>query len=156
MRLARLLSLLAAILTAFTLLAPSATAEPPFRLPDQVTDNAGALNNRQLADVQKAVDKLYSDRHVRLWVVFVQSFAPQGAVGWAQQTQKISDLGNEDAILAVATDQHSYAFLVSPAAAGGSSTKVDNIRRDSIEPALRNKDWAGAATAAANGLTGLG
>ena len=44
MRLARLFSLLAAILTAFTLLAPSALAEPPFRLPDQVTDNAGALN----------------------------------------------------------------------------------------------------------------
>jgi len=156
MRLARLLSLLAAILTAFTLLAPAAVAEPPFRLPDQVTDNAGALNDRQLADVQKSVDKLYSDRHVRLWVVFVQSFAPQGAVGWAQQTQKISDLGSEDAILAVATDQRSYAFLVSPAAAGGSLTKVDNIRRDSIEPALRNKDWAGAANAAANGLAGLG
>jgi chromosome segregation ATPase len=156
MRLARLLSLLAVFLTAFTLLAPAATAEPPFRLPDQVTDNAGALNDRQLADVQKTVDKLYADRHVRLWVVFVQSFAPQGAVGWAQQTQKISDLGSEDAILAVATDQRSYAFLVSPAAAGGSSTKVDNIRRDAIEPALRNKDWAGAATAAANGLAGLG
>jgi uncharacterized membrane protein YgcG len=156
MRLARLLSLLAVILTAFTLMAPSAVAEPPFRLPDQVTDNAGALNDRQLADVQKAVDKLYNDRRVRLWVVFVQSFAPQGAVGWAQQTQKISDLGSEDAILAVATDQRSYAFLVSPAAAGGSSTKVDNIRRDSIEPALRNNDWAGAAMAAANGLSGLG
>lgn len=156
MRLARLFSLLAAILTAFTLLAPAATAEPPFRLPDQVTDNAGALNDRQRADVQKAVDKLYSDRHVRLWVVFVQSFAPQGAVGWAQQTQKISDLGSEDAILAVATEQRSYAFLVSPTAAGGSSTKVDNLRRDAIEPALRNKDWAGAAVAAANGLDGLG
>ena len=155
MRLARLLSLLAAIVAAFTLLAPSALAEPPFRLPDQVTDNAGVLNDRQLADVQKAVDKLYNDRRVRLWVVFVPSFAPQGAVGWAQQTQKISDLGNEDAILAVATDQRSYAFLVSPAASGGSSTKVDNIRRESIEPALRNNDWAGAATAAANGLTGL-
>lgn len=156
MRLARLLSLLVFVLTAFTLLAPSAVAEPPFRLPDQVTDNAGALSARQLADVQKSVDKLYSDRHVRLWVVFVQSFAPQGAVGWAQQTQKISDLGSEDAILAVATDQRSYAFLVSPTAAGGSSTKVDNIRRDQIEPALRRNDWAGAATAAANGLSGLG
>lgn len=156
MRLARLLSLLAALITAFLLLAPSAVAEPPFRLPDQVTDNAGAMNDRQLADVQKAVDKLYNDRHVRLWVVFVQSFAPQGAVGWAQQTKSISDLGSEDAILAVATDQRSYAFMVSPAAAGGSSTKVDNIRRDSIEPALRNKDWAGAAMAAANGLSGLG
>ena len=153
--LARLLSLLALVLTAFTLLAPSAVAEPPFRLPDQVTDNAGALNDRQLADVQKAVDRLYNERRVRLWVVFVQSFAPQGAVGWAQQTQKISDLGSEDAILAVATDQRSYAFLVSPAAAGGSSTKVDNLRRDQIEPALRNNDWAGAAMAAANGLTGM-
>ena len=156
MRLARLLSLLAAILAAFTLMAPSAAADPPFRLPDYVTDNAGVLNDKQLADVQKSVDQLYRDRHVRLWVVFVDSFAPQGAVGWAQQTQKISDLGSEDAILAVATGQRSYAFLVSPQAAGGSSTKIDAIRRDRIEPALRNKDWAGAATSAASGLSGIG
>jgi hypothetical protein len=155
MRLARLLSLLAAIFTAATLLAPAAAAEPPFRLPDYVTDNAGALNDRQLADVQKAVDQLYSERRVRLWVVFVESFAPQGAIGWAQQTQKISDLGSEDAIMAVATKDRSYAFLVNPAAAGGSSTKVDNIRRDRIEPALRNNDWTGAAVAAANGLANL-
>jgi hypothetical protein len=155
MRFARLLSLLAAIFTAATLLAPSAAAEPPFRLPDYVTDNSGVLNNRQLADVQKAVDQLYSERRVRLWVVFVDSFAPQGAVGWAQQTQKISDLGSEDAILAVATKDRSYSFLVSPTASGGSSTKVDNIRRDRIEPALRNTDWTGAAVAAANGLAGL-
>jgi hypothetical protein len=92
---------------------------------------------------------------VRLWVVFVESFAPQGAIGWAQQTQKISDLGSEDAIMAVATKDRSYAFLVNPAAAGGSSTKVDNIRRDRIEPALRNNDWTGAAVAAANGLANL-
>jgi hypothetical protein len=155
MRFARLLSLLAAIFTAATLLAPSAAAEPPFRLPDYVTDNSGVLNDRQLADVQKAVDQLYSERRVRLWVVFVDSFAPQGAVGWAQQTQKISDLGSEDAILAVATKDRSYSFLVSPTASGGSSTKVDNIRRDRIEPALRNTDWTGAAVAAANGLAGL-
>ncbi|MGI9162319.1 MAG: TPM domain-containing protein [Mycobacterium sp.] len=156
MRLARLFSLLAAILVAFTLLAPSATAEPPFRLPDQVTDNSGVLNDRQRAEVQKAVDQLYSQRRVRLWVVFVDSFSPQGAVGWSQQTRTVSDLSNDDAILAVATGQRSYAFLVPPAAAGGSSTKVDNIRRDRIEPALKNNDWVGAATAAATGLGALG
>jgi hypothetical protein len=156
MRLNRLLSLLATILMAATLLAPSAMAEPPFRLPDTITDNAGVLSERQLADVQKSIDQLYSERHVRLWVVFVDSFAPQGAVGWAQQTRTLSDLNNEDAILAVATGQRSYAFLVPSAAAGGSSTKVDDIRRDRIEPALRNSDWAGAATAAANGLANLG
>lgn len=156
MRLARLLSLLAVILTAALLVAPSALAEPPFRLPDQVTDNAGVLNPRQRAEVQKSVDQLYSQRHVRLWVVYVDSFDPQGAVGWAQQTRTISDLGTEDAILAVATGQRSYAFLVPPAAAGGSSTKVDAIRRDRIEPALRSSDWAGAANAAATGLSGIG
>jgi len=156
MRLARLLSLFAAIFTVATLLAPSALAEPPFRLPDYVTDNAGALNDRQLAEVQKAVDQLYSERRVRLWVVFVDSFSPQGAVGWAQQTRTISDLSNEDAILAVATGQRSYAFLVPSAAAGGSSTKVDNIRKDRIEPALKSGDWVGAATAAANGLASAG
>jgi TPM domain len=156
MRLARLLSLLAAILTAATLAAPAAIAEPPFRLPDYVTDNARALDDEQLSDVQKAVDQLYSDRHVRLWVVYVDTFAPKGAVSWAQDTRAISDLGPEDAILAVATVERSYSFLVPPTAAGGSSTKVDDIRRDKIEPALRGGDWAGAAIAAATGLSALG
>lgn len=156
MRLTRLLGLLASILTAALFLAPSVTAEPPFRLPDYVTDNSGILNDRQQADIQKAVDQLYRERHVRLWVVFVESFAPQGAVGWAQQTRTISDLSEQDAILAVATGQRSYAFLVPSAAAGGSSTKVDNIRRDQIEPALKANDWTGAATAAARGLEALG
>lgn len=160
MRLHRFLSLLATILlatslAAATLLAPSVAAEPPFRLPDTVTDNAGVLDERQLADVQRAVDQLYTERRVRLWVVFVESFAPQGAVGWAQQTRTTSDLSNDDAILAVATGQRSYAFLVPSAAAGGSSTRVDDIRRDRIEPALRNEDWAGAATAAASGLANI-
>ncbi len=156
MRLARLFSLLAAILTVATLVAPAATAEPPFRLPDYVTDNAGALSDNQLSDVQKAVDQLYSDRRVRLWVVYVDSFAPKGAMSWAQDTSQISDFSSEDAILAVATKDRSYAFLVPSAAAGGSSTKVDAIRRDKIEPALRSSDWAGAATAAATGLGALG
>ncbi len=49
MRLARLLSLLAAILTVATLVAPSAAAEPPFRLPDYVTDNAAALSDSAAA-----------------------------------------------------------------------------------------------------------
>ena len=119
-RLSRLLAgVLAGVLAATVLLAPAAPAEPPFRLPDYVTDNAGVLSERQLESVQQAVDQLYRDRRVRLWVVFVDSFAPQGAVGWAQQTRTASDLGDEDAILAVATGQRSYAFLVPPAAAGG-------------------------------------
>ncbi|WP_445165928.1 TPM domain-containing protein [Mycolicibacterium sp. Dal123E01] len=156
MRFARVLSLLAAILTAATLVAPVAAAEPPFRLPDYVTDNAGALANGRLADVQHAVDTLYRDRHIRLWVVYVDSFAPKTAVSWAEATRLISDLGDQDAILAVATQQRSYAFLVKSSAVGGASTQIDDLRRDKIEPALHSSDWAGAAIAAANGLDGTG
>jgi hypothetical protein len=157
MRLARVLSLLVAILTAATLVAPAAVAEPPLRLPDYVTDNAGALSAGQLASVQQAVDTLYRDRHVRLWVVFVDSFAPKTATAWADGTRSLSDLGNQDAILAVATGQRSYAFLVPSAAANGAtSAQVDDIRLNKVEPALHNGDWAGAAIAAANGLAGLG
>lgn len=47
---------------------------------------------------------------------------PQSAVGWAQQTQKLSDLGSEDAVLAVATEQRSYAFLGVP---GGRGRQLD-------------------------------
>ncbi|WP_179472568.1 TPM domain-containing protein [Mycolicibacterium vinylchloridicum] len=156
MRLVRVLSLLAAILTAATLVAPAAAAEPPFRLPDYVTDNAGALGDSQLASVQQAVDTLYRDRHIRLWVVYVDSFAPKTAMSWTEATRLTSDLGNQDAILAVATTQRSYAFLVPSAAADGDSAGVDNLRRDKIEPALHNNDWTGAAIAAANGLAALG
>lgn len=156
MRLARVLSLLATILTAATLVAPAAVAEPPFRLPDYVTDNAGALGDGQLADVQHAVDTLYGDRHIRLWVVYVDSFAPMTAVAWTQDTRRTSDLGDQDAILAIATGQRSYAFLVPSAAASGNATQVDNLRRDKIEPALHNDDWAGAAIAAATGLSTIG
>jgi len=156
MRIARLFSLLAAALVAAVmggaLLAFPASAEPPFRLPDYVTDNAGALNDRQLADVQKAVDQLYTEHRVRLWVVYVDSFAPKSGFDWTQQTFKISDLSDQDAILAVATKDRSYGFVVPNQMAGGSSTKVDNIRRDMIVPALTKNDWAGAAIAAANGL----
>lgn len=152
-----MLSLLAAILTAATLVAPAAVAEPPLRLPDYVTDNAGALSGGQLANVQQAVDTLYRDRHVRLWVVYVASFAPKTAVGWTDATRQLSDLGDQDAILAIATEQRSYAFLVpSAAASGATSAQVDNLRVNKVEPALHSSDWAGAAIAAANGLAGLG
>jgi uncharacterized membrane protein YgcG len=150
MRIARLLSAVLAILLFTSVAAPVATAEPPLRLPDYVTDNSGVLTGGQLANVQSAVDTLYRDRHVRLWVVFVDSFAPKTAVGWTEETRLASDLSDQDAILAVATGQRSYAFLVPTAAAGGA--KIDDLRHDKIEPALHNGDWAGAGGGGAAGL----
>ena len=111
MRIARLLGLLLAILTAGLLVAPAAAAEPPFRLPDYVTDNADVLSQGQRIQVETAVNQLYNDKRIRLWVVYVDSFG-QDPVGWARTTMQLSNFGDQDALLAVATTERAYAFQV--------------------------------------------
>lgn len=150
MRIARLLSMLLAILTIGLLVAPSAAAEPPARLATQLTDNAGVLSAAQRANVQRAIDRLYDDRHIKLWVVFTEDFSGQGQNDWARNTMRLSDFGDDDALLAVATVDRAFAFQVPSTVRG--EDRADDIRRDSITPALRRDDWAGAAIAAANGL----
>ncbi|KUI34495.1 hypothetical protein AU197_07425 [Mycobacterium sp. IS-1590] len=156
MRLVRLLTLVLALLTAGALIAPTAAAEPPFRLPGYVTDNAGVLDSAGRAEVTSAVDSLYNSRRTRLWVVYVDSFSGQSAETWARNTMRVSDLGSYDALLAVATVDRSYAFLVPDSATELSSSRVDSVRRNDVEPALRSGDWAGAAVAAADGLARSG
>ncbi|MBS1695019.1 MAG: TPM domain-containing protein [Actinobacteria bacterium] len=148
MRITRLLGLLFAALTVGVLVAPAAVAEPPFRLSGQVTDNAGVLSGSDAADVRAAVDRLYDDRRIQLWVVYVTSFSGQSGTSWAQATMRASALGDNVALLAVATEDREYAFEVR----GDASARAADIQRNDIEPALRQEDWAGAAVAAANGL----
>ncbi|HYR15017.1 MAG TPA: TPM domain-containing protein [Mycobacterium sp.] len=150
MRIARLLGLVLAVLTAGVLLAPTAAGQPPFRLPSYVNDGANALSGSEFTDVQQAVDKLYNDRHIRLWVVYADTFSGQDAVSWTEQTRRLSDIGSQDAILAVATQDRGYAFLPPTSAPGGFD--VTSLRVNEIEPKLRQSDWAGAAIAAATGL----
>jgi hypothetical protein len=150
MRIARLLGLMLAALTVGVLLAPTAAAQPPFRLPSYVNDSANALSGPDRSEVQQAVDKLYNDRRVRLWVVYVDTFSGQDAVSWTQQTRRLSDITGDDAILAVATQDRAYAFL--PPSIAPHGFDVSSLRTNQIEPKLRQNDWAGAAVAAANGL----
>ena len=83
MRLARLLTVLLAGLLSALLTSPAAVAEPPFRLPTYLTDNAGALDAAGQSEVQQAIDRLYNDKRIRLWVVFVEDFSGQDAQSWA-------------------------------------------------------------------------
>jgi hypothetical protein len=75
MRIARLLSVLLAVLTVGLLVAPAAPAKPPFRLPSQIVDEAGVLGGAGMNQVSQAVDRLYADHQVRLWVVYVDTFS---------------------------------------------------------------------------------
>lgn len=149
MRIARLLSVVLTAVAVVVVLAPAAAAKPPFRLPSYVTDGANALSGSEMNDVLQAVDKLYTDRRIRLWVVYVDTFSGQDAVSWTEATKRASDIGGQDAILAVATQDRAYAFLLPTE---GEGFDVTSLRRNEIEPALRQSDWAAAAIAAANGL----
>lgn len=152
MRIARLFSVALAVLTAGLLLAPAAAGQPPFRLASYVVDEANALSASDMTEVTQAIDTLYTDRKVRLWVVYVDSFSGSAAADWARATMRTSDFGSNDALLAVATTDRAYALLAPTAAAGG--VDVDALRRNQVEPALRDQQWAGAAIAAAQGLDG--
>ncbi len=152
MRIARLFSVALAVLTAGLLLAPPGAAAPPLRLASYVVDEANALSDSDMAEVTQAIDKLYADRKVRLWVVFVDAFSGSPAADWARATMRTSDFGDHDALLAVATTDRAYALLAPTAAAGG--IDVDALRRNEVEPLLRDQQWAGAAIAAAQGLDG--
>ena len=134
--------------------APQATTAP-MKLSNAVTDSAGALYSEQTAEVTSAVKSLQTARDVRMWVVYVDAFdAPP--VEWARKTGSLTKLGDRDAILAIATKQRKYAFLVAPAASNESEQAVNDLRRNKIEPQLRNSDFAAAAVVAAAGLQALG
>ncbi|GBG40140.1 TPM domain-containing protein [Mycobacterium montefiorense] len=148
----RLLGVILTMLITGLLVAPPVEAQPPFRLAGYVTDNAGALSISGRAEVDAAIDKLYADRHIRLWVVYVEDFSGQNAMNWAQRTVHESDLGAYDALLAVATTGRAYAFLVPSGVKGVTQTQVDDLRHNGIEPDLRDGDWSGAAVSAADGL----
>ena len=134
--------------------APAALTAP-MKLSLAVTDSAGALNSEQTAEVKSAVKGLQTARDVRMWVVYVDAFDGP-PLEWADKTRSLTKMGDGDAILAIATKQRKYSFLVSPAAANGSEQAVNDLRRNKIEPLLRDSDFAGAAVAAATGLQALG
>lgn len=152
----RIVSLCGASAVLTFLWMPAAGAEPPSRLGPQVTDSAQALSPADEQRVRDAVDRLYDDRQVQLWVVYVRDFAGMPAQDWAARTAQLSDLGDRDLLLAVATQDRGYAFS-GDLPVGVSDSELDDLLAGEVEPALRDGNWADAGVAAAQGLdTALG
>lgn len=152
-------ALLAAVtaLLALLLAGPAAAAAPlagtaPARLATQLQDTAGVLDADGTARVQGAVDELYDNARVRLWVVLVASFDGVDRETWADRTRSLSDLGDRDVVLAVATGDRAYLLDAPTALSEVSDDELAALRTDAVEPALRQQDWAGAAVATAGGL----
>ncbi|MEV6769956.1 TPM domain-containing protein [Nocardia sp. NPDC051030] len=132
--------------------AAPALAEEPARLPTYVTDKAGALDKGQTAELQTAIDSLYSKDHERLWIVYVHDFGGMDATAWGERTAQASGFGDRDVLLSVAVNDRAYAFT-GTAPTSVSDKELDRLLADQVEPKLRTGDWAGAGLATAEGLS---
>ncbi|WP_097868163.1 TPM domain-containing protein, partial [Streptomyces sp. rh34] len=131
--------------------AATARADDPVELSreGQVTDRVGALGDRT-GQVEDALDRLYDDERVQLFVVYVRDFSGRSGQTWSDETADRNGLGQDDVLLSVATHDRQYAYSVD----AGSPLTDEQLREvagTAIEPALRENDWAGAAIGAADG-----
>ncbi|MBT2543376.1 TPM domain-containing protein [Streptomyces sp. ISL-44] len=135
--------------------APPARAEDPVTLSQQgqITDRVGALGDRNAA-VAAAIDKLYADRRIQLFVTYVRDFSGRSAQSWADATAEKNGLGQDDVLLAMATGARQYAYSAA-VDSGFTEQQLADVARTAIEPALRQNDWAGAAIGAANGYNAV-
>ena len=152
MRLVRLFGVVLAMLTAGLLLATPAGGQPPSKLTDHITDSSGVLTDSGRTAVSSAIDRLYRDQHIQLWVAYVDNFSRFKPDNWADQTRSASAMGDHDVLLAVATNTKLYAFSVPPNLQGLTAAELSSLRSNRIEPAVSAKDWSGAAVVAADGL----
>lgn len=133
----------------------TARADDPVTLSrdGQITDKVGALGDRR-DQVRSALDRLYADRRVQLFVVYVRDFSGRSAQSWADATADRNGLGRDDVLLAVATHDRQYAYTVEQGSRLTDS-QLQDVASTSIEPALREHDWAGAAIGAADGYSAV-
>jgi serine/threonine-protein kinase len=139
--------------------APSAGAPAPpssIQLTRYITDSSGVLAPAARAAVEAAINRLYTQRNVHLWVAYVNNFSGLTPFRWAEETMRANGFSNTDALLAVATGQHRFSFRVPADFPNATPANVEAIRRTRIEPAVRNDEWARAAVGAANGLETAG
>ena len=127
MRTARLFGVVLTILTAGLLLATPAGAQPPAKLTAHVTDSTGVLTDSSRAAVSSAIDRLYQDKHIQLWVVYVDNFNRFKPDNWAYQTRSTSGMGDHDALLAVAVNTKAYTFTGPPKAQGITADEINSL-----------------------------
>lgn len=135
--------------------AVEARAEDPVELSrdGQITDRVGALRDRADA-VEDALDRLYAERRIQLFVVYVRDFSGRPGQAWSDETADRNGLGQDDVLLSVATHARSHAYSVD-ADSRLTDEQLREVASTAIEPALRKHDWAGAAIGAADGYVSV-
>src|SRR3712207_5341772 len=146
----RLFAVLAPLAAVVLLGGGPALAEPPFDVPEQVTDRAGVLVGDESA-VEAAVADLQAEEQVQLFVVYVDSFDGLDPDEWATRTAELSGLGGNDVLFAVAVEDGLYTYNP-PADFRLSDQEIEELVASDVRPELSAGDFDGAAVAFAEGL----
>jgi uncharacterized membrane protein YgcG len=131
-------------------MAPAAHAEEPLALTARVTDPARVVNNQ--GPVDAALARLEEERDFQLFVLYVQTTQPRAISGFVDEVVRLSNLSGRDSLLTVAARDRTYQLWVGDDVAKRVSEGEQDEVLASVERALRNGDYGGAAIAAADGL----
>jgi uncharacterized membrane protein YgcG len=144
---------LVAVVLAFACASTALAASPP-RLSGSVTDQVDVLGGERDA-VEAALGALLADHGVQLFVLFVDTTEDEGmtVTEFADETARVNSLGADDALLVVAIEDRTDAIWISDRLADEvTDAELDTIIAGTLEPGLRDGDFAGAAIATALAL----
>jgi uncharacterized membrane protein YgcG len=131
-------------------LSSTAVAVDPPTLTGSITDQTGELAG-STDQINAALDDLLATSHVQLFVLFIASTDGVPSTDFADETARINSLGADDALLVVALDDRIDAIWVSDSLEI-STDELNDVISGSLEPALRDGDFAGAVIATAEAL----
>lgn len=146
------IALVASSLLLFGFSAPAKAAEPVTIPPGTfVVDESDVLSSSEEDQLEQQVGQLQSEHGATLFMIFVANFdAPSEPEAWVEEVAEQKQLGSNDNILAIATDDRLYNFVAH--SSGPFRQYQSAIDREHILPALSEDDWFGAAEGAVEGL----
>lgn len=127
-----------------------AHATEPVQLGDAyITDAAGVMTVEDEDTANARLAQTYGQTGIDLYVVLVDEFTdPSDRVEWANAVADRNGLGEDQYVLAIATEGRQYFIAESLDGGSLSDGQLEGIE-ESIVPALRDSDWLGAVTTAA-------
>ncbi|MGO1508996.1 MAG: TPM domain-containing protein [Actinomycetales bacterium] len=133
------------------LLTGRATATEPSNLPDGVVDEADVLTDAEEAEIEATFDQVTGEQGVQPFIVFVPDFGGTNAQQWAQQAGEMSNLFDDEVLLAVSVDDGAYGVWMGENAPV-SEDEVREVLDDEVAGHFRDEEWAQVGTAWGEGL----
>ena len=140
------------LLAAGFLFAPAAMADDPFPVTASVTDSTGTVSN--VDELTERLRSLQTETGNSLRIVFTDDFGSVTSEYWARDTGRLSNLGNLDAVIAVATETRQ--FSVSSGGKGFTEQELLDAINSGVLEKWGDGDWEGGALLIADNLEEAG